>query len=289
MNELPRVFIASSREALSVAEAINIRLEQDARVKQWDNAFDLSSLTLPALCSRTKETDFAIFVFHKDDQVIIRGNSYSTVRDNVVFELGLFIGALGIERCFVLVPRSVEGEFRLPTDLTGLTIAPYDDTLENMVDAVTTSCAKVKQAIRTALVTEKKKQPVQPAQSATPAVDPIQVLQSELWRARVDLQRATEQTSALHSAIVAQFLAVAKPATEKEIARWENGAEESYNDVPRIGTHNVFFVDRDVILPSLHGASSISVIVAQGAKVYGLDQWSHNRVYFMDGFRVYGR
>lgn len=287
MAETPRIFIASSREALHIAEAVNIRLEGDARIKQWDNAFDLSSLTLPALCARTKETDYAVFVFHKDDQVIIRGNTFSTVRDNVVFELGLFIGALGLEKCFVLVPKSVEGEFRLPTDLAGLTVAAYDDTLEDMVDAVATSCAKVKQAIRKISAASEAAQPA--AQQQTTQADPTQILQSELWRARIDLQRAVEQASSLQSAITQNFLSVAKPATEKEIARWEEGAKESYSTVPKIGNRNTFFVDRDVIVPTLHGANSISLIVATGVKVFGLDQWSHNAVYFMDGFRVYGR
>ncbi len=285
MADLPRIFIASSREALPVAEAVNVRLEHDGRVKQWDNAFDLSSLTLPALFARTKETDYAVFVFHKDDQTIIRGETYSTVRDNVVFELGLFIGGLGIEKCFVLVPKSVEREFRLPTDLAGLTVTAYDDTIEDMVDAVTTSCAKIKQAIRKTWGASAEAQ--QPAASVQ-ALDPLRTLQSELWRARIDLQRAAEQVAAMHSAIVTHFMAAAKPATESEIAKWEEGARASYSSAPKIGMRNTFYVDRDVIIPTLHGANSISVIVAAGVKVFGLDQWSHNSVYFMDGYRKYG-
>ena len=39
----PNVFIASSVEGLSVAEAVNIKMEYEAKVKQWDNAFDLGS------------------------------------------------------------------------------------------------------------------------------------------------------------------------------------------------------------------------------------------------------
>jgi len=284
MAELPRIFIASSREALHVAEAVNVRLEHDGRVKQWDNAFDLSSLTLPALCARTKETDYAVFVFHKDDQTIIRGETYSTVRDNVVFELGLFIGSLGIERCFVLVPKSVEREFRLPTDLAGLTVTAYDDAIEDMVDAVTTSCAKVKQAIRKTW--GPSTETLQPA--ATAVHDPVRELQSEIWRARIDLQRAVEQVAAMHSAITTHFMAVAKPATETEIAKWEEGAKASYSNAPKVSPRNTFYVDTDVIVPSLHGANSISVIVASGVKVFGLDQWSHNAVYYMDGFRKYG-
>lgn len=284
MAEHPRIFIASSREALQVAEAVNVRLEQDARVKQWDNAFDLSTLTLPALCLRTKETDYAVFVFHKDDQTIIRGESYSTVRDNVVFELGLFIGSLGVEKCFVLVPKSLEGEFRLPTDLAGLTVTTYDDSIEDMVDAVTTSCAKIKQAIRKAWGPSAASLPV----AAAAVHDPVRDLQSELWRARIDLQRAVEQVAAMQSAITTHFMAVAKPATETEIAKWEEGAKSSYSNTPKVASRNTFYVDRDVIVPSLHGAASISVVVASGIKVFGLDQWSHNSIYYMDGFRKYG-
>jgi hypothetical protein len=287
MSDSPKVFIASSREALQVAEAVNIRLEGDGLIKQWDNAFDLSTLTLPALCARTKETDFAVFVFHKDDQTIVRGNTYSSVRDNVVFELGLFIGSLGIDRCFVLVPKSVEGDFRLPTDLAGLTVTSYDDSIEDMVDAVTTSCAKIKQSMRKSWGASTAAAEQQPSPQVLQH-DPVRELQSELWRARIDLQRAVEQVAAMQSAITTYFMAVAKPATEKEIANWEEGAKQSYNNVPEIGARNTFFVDRDVIIPSLHGANSISVIVASGARVFGLEQSSHNAVYFMDGFRKLG-
>lgn len=288
MPELPRLFIASSKEALQVAEAVNIKLENTCRVKQWDNAFDLSTFTLPALVARTKETDFAIFVFHKDDQTIIREKTYSTVRDNVLFELGLFIGVLGIDSCFVLLPKSVEGEFRLPTDLAGLTTSAYDDSIEDMVDAVATSCAKVKQAIRKSVAAAETLQ-LQGSNPAVPLEGPTRVLESELWRARIDLQRATEQATMFQSAIATQFHAIAKPATEMEIKRWEEGAVSSYTTAPRIGTRKAFFVDRDVIIPPLYGAASIAVIVASGVRVIGLNQWSHNEIYFMDGFRKYGK
>jgi predicted nucleotide-binding protein len=44
-------------------------------------------------------------------------------RDNVVFELGLFIGALGRRRVFVVIPRGAE--IKIPTDLLGLTPISY--------------------------------------------------------------------------------------------------------------------------------------------------------------------
>ncbi|MGF6922918.1 TIR domain-containing protein [Paraburkholderia sp. 40] len=288
MSETPRVFVASSAEALPVAEAVNIRLEHDAKVKQWDNAFELSSLTLPSLLERAKNTDFAVFVFHKDDKTIIRGNTYSAVRDNVLFELGLFIGSLGIDRCFVLVPKSVEGDFRLPTDLAGLTVASYDDTVEDMVDAVATSCAKIKQAVRKIQASTSQAPVPTTAETASASATELKTVQSELWRTRLDLQRSVEQQARMQEGIATHFFSIAKPATEKEIANWEEGAKGSYSDVPKLSQRNTFFVDRDVIVPALYGAHSISVIVADGVKVFGLGEWSHNSIYFMDGFRKLG-
>ena len=93
MNK-PNIFIASSNEALLFAEAVNIRLETIGKIKQWDNAFELSSVTITKLIEKTNDNDYAVFVFHNDDDLIIRENNYSAVRDNVLFELGLFIGKL---------------------------------------------------------------------------------------------------------------------------------------------------------------------------------------------------
>lgn len=284
MTDNPRVFVASSREALSVAEAVNIKLDGEARVKLWDNAFDLSSVTIVALLARAKDTDFAVFVFAKDDTAIIRGTQYSVVRDNVLFELGLFIGALGLERCFVLVPKSRENDFRLPTDLSGVTVSIYDDALDDMVDAVSASCAKIKIAIRS-VKPKSESGPPAPTPKPSAAEQHLNMLQSELWRTKIDAERAAEEKTRLLTAVTTLFFAIAKPATETEIRAWEEGAKGSYPDAPKIDRRHVYTVDREAIVPPMFGANSISVIVTSGAKVYGLGEWSHNSVYFMDGFR----
>ena len=148
MSEKPTIFIASSTEAIPLAEAVHIKLEDELKVRLWTNAFDLSSITITTLIGKTKEADYAVFVFHPDDKVFIRDNEYSSVRDNVVLELGMFIGALGIERCFVLVPKSTGDKFRLPSDLGGVTVSSYDDKEAEVIDAVTGSCARIKQVVR---------------------------------------------------------------------------------------------------------------------------------------------
>ncbi|MFH6911274.1 TIR domain-containing protein [Acinetobacter sp. AM3-2] len=282
MSDKPTVFIASSSEAIAVAEAVHIKLEQETRVKLWENAFDLSSITITTLINKTKEVDYAVFVFHPDDKTLIRENEYSSVRDNVVLELGMFIGAIGLERCFILVPRSAETTFRLPTDLAGVTASYYNDQELEVMDAVTGCCAKIKQAIKRLESTKSK-----PKITGETEIlhQQLQSTQSTIWSMKHDLQRATEQSQALLESIKSHFFSVAKPATPAEIKRWEDGAKESYLREIKIRANNVYYVDQDVIIPPLYGASSISVIVAERVKVYGIDKWSHNEIYYMDGFR----
>lgn len=283
MSEKPTVFIASSSEAISVAEAVHIKLEQDLRPRLWVNAFDLSSITITTLMNKTKEVDYAVFVFHPDDKTLIREKEYSTIRDNVLLELGMFIGSLGLERCFILAPKSAESTFRLPTDLAGVTASFYDDQDEDYADAVTGSCAKMKQAIKKL---ESQKQATESTSEVEALKKQIGQAQSQLWSLGHDVQRANEQAQAHLEAIKNFFFSVVKPATPAEIKAWEDGTKESYLKEVEIRDHQVYFVDRDVVIPPLHGAGAISLIVAEGARVYGIDKWSHNSIYYMDGFRT---
>ena len=53
--------------------------------------------------------------------LIKRADEVTTARDNVLFELGLFMGALGRERTFIVTEKSV----RLPTDLAGIATVSF--------------------------------------------------------------------------------------------------------------------------------------------------------------------
>jgi len=286
MSDKPTVFIASSSEAISVAEAVHIKLEQEMRVKLWENAFDLSSITITTLINKTKEADYAVFVFHQDDKTLIREKEYSSVRDNVVLELGMFIGALGLERCFILVPKSAEKTFRLPTDLSGVTATFYDDDECDLTDAVTGSCAKIKQSVKR-LQSEKTK--TETTSEAEILRQQLQNTQSQIWSMNHDIQSAKEQAQSLLESIKHNFFSVAKPATPAELKAWEDGAKASYLKDVKIRDYNVYFIDKDVIIPPLHGAGSISVIVASGVKIHDPDRRSHNNIYYMDGFRTDAR
>ena len=70
-----------------------------------------------------EDCDFAIAVAQPDDQAESRGESRQTPRDNVIFELGMFVGKLGRKRSLLLEPRG-DG-VKLPSDLLGLTTISY--------------------------------------------------------------------------------------------------------------------------------------------------------------------
>jgi hypothetical protein len=121
----PRVFIGSSSEGLSVGYALQVNLEQDAEVTVWtQDCFRPTEFTLESLLKELGASDAGIFVFTADDIVTIRGAEFAAVRDNVIFELGLYIGSLGRSQSFIVAPRS--GNPRLPSDLLGVTVLTFD-------------------------------------------------------------------------------------------------------------------------------------------------------------------
>lgn len=123
----PRVFIGSSVEGLNIAYAVQQNLLHEAEVTVWDQGvFELSRTTMESLTKALSDNDFAIFVFSADDLIQIRETTTPVVRDNVLFEFGLFIGKLGRDRVFFLLPS--EGELHLPTDLLGVTPGRYETT-----------------------------------------------------------------------------------------------------------------------------------------------------------------
>jgi hypothetical protein len=65
--------------------------------------------------------DFAVLVLTDDDQITCRKVTQASPRDNVVFELGLFMGALGRRRAFPLVAQTADGAPKIPSDLLGNT------------------------------------------------------------------------------------------------------------------------------------------------------------------------
>lgn len=121
-----KVFIGSSTEGLEIAKNLQAEIETSPEFEahRWDNGtFTPGSFTLEALIEKAQMVDFAILVATGEDTVTARGMETKAIRDNIVFEFGLFLGALGRERVFLL---SV-GDVKIPTDLSGLTRLVFKD------------------------------------------------------------------------------------------------------------------------------------------------------------------
>lgn len=128
-HQSARVFIICSVEALPIARAVENHFEHDKFfVKIWtEGVFRASRYAIESLEEQLDECDFAIAIAQPDDTVTTpRGETKETPRDNVIFELGLFVGRLGRLRSFLLEPRGEE--VHLPSDLTGLTAIGYRTT-----------------------------------------------------------------------------------------------------------------------------------------------------------------
>ena len=125
----PRIFLGSSGKQTKLVEALSRGLADVAHVEPWTSVFNPGVSTLDRLVELTHEVDFAAFVFAQDDwtsnPVDAGAAGQASPRDNVVFEAGLFGGALGMRRTFILHAKGA----KLPTDLLGMTAVRYPETL----------------------------------------------------------------------------------------------------------------------------------------------------------------
>lgn len=144
-----KIFIGSSKESLNIAYAIQDNLDDIAEVTVWtQDIFKPSQYTLDAIDEAVESSDVGIFVVNNDDITQIRDGIYSVSRDNVIFELGLFIGKLGRENCFFIIPRNIEN-FHIPTDLMGITSLTYDSNRNdnNLKASLAPACNNVRQCL----------------------------------------------------------------------------------------------------------------------------------------------
>jgi hypothetical protein len=165
----PRIFIASSSEGLAEAQALMQGLQARlgagqnagqgagqgggqgggpvAEVRLWPTEFGLSSTYIEALEKQATEADFAVAVFSPDDRITSRARRQRAPRDNVIFELGLFIGALGRPRCFVVHRKGVD--LKLPSDLLAVVSADFVQAPgQTLADALAPRCEQMAQRVR---------------------------------------------------------------------------------------------------------------------------------------------
>ena len=129
------IFIGSSSEGLKYAEKprelLDVELESRGfKCTLWkdNNVFILGKATIESLHRKAMELSknggYAIMLVTPDDKVEIRGKKIKFIpRDNVIFELGLFLGSLGRERTFCVVPSN--SNLKMLSDWSGITNATF--------------------------------------------------------------------------------------------------------------------------------------------------------------------
>jgi len=123
-----RVFIGSSSEGKTIARnivhyfALN-GFDQFDCVPWWDTFFENGCATHAEIVKKGPSFDFALFICTPDEQVERISNHEQTqkTRDNVMFEIGYFTGAISKYRTFILRDTACT----LPTDFNGIEVHSF--------------------------------------------------------------------------------------------------------------------------------------------------------------------
>jgi hypothetical protein len=143
----PSLFIGSSSEKRLYAYALQEQLSSSADVTLWNQGFfALNKSFLESLINGLRDSDFGVFLLAPDDILKLKGETLEAIRDNVLFELGLFMGKLGTERVFFILPQD-QGSLRLPSDLLGVSTVTFDAGRESIEAALGPACFRILQAI----------------------------------------------------------------------------------------------------------------------------------------------
>jgi CRP/FNR family cyclic AMP-dependent transcriptional regulator len=148
-NAVPVIFVGSSVEGLAVARTIVAGFKHDKVVaKLWASpgVFEAGGVTLETIMKEVEGADFAMFVFGPDDKITSRDDRYVGPRDNVVFELGLFMGRLDRERAFIV--KEHRTDIKIPTDLLGITAITYvTKPGQDLTVAIEPVCEEVRRTV----------------------------------------------------------------------------------------------------------------------------------------------
>lgn len=122
-----KIFIGSSSEGLKIAQAIKKKIEDECgdwlQCDIWNEGevFKVNSGTLDSLIRASRRYDYGILVATADDKSIKRKIIHKSMRDNVLFEMGLFLGSLGLDRAFLFANTKIS----IPSDFNGVTLIRY--------------------------------------------------------------------------------------------------------------------------------------------------------------------
>ena len=146
-NEVPKLFVGSSVENLDVARGVQFNLAHDnLETNIWtDSVFIASSNTIDDLLHEVNNSDFGLFILSDNDLLKTRKSEYFVPRDNVIFELGLFMGRLGKNRVMMIKPRGVD--IKMPSDLLGVRMLDYNPDDSNLTSALGPACFELRAII----------------------------------------------------------------------------------------------------------------------------------------------
>jgi len=147
-NPHPILFVGSSKEGLPLAAAFAATIPKDAaRVTLWsEGVFGASHFPIEDLAALLRSADFAALFASADDTLLTRGREFYAPRDNIVFELGLFMGALTRQRTFLVVPLGVD--IKIPSDLLGINTVRFDPKAATPDEAVRNTANEVVEMIK---------------------------------------------------------------------------------------------------------------------------------------------
>jgi hypothetical protein len=159
----PRVFVGSSSEGKEIALRLQSALMEFCDAELWEHGFfSLGDSNVESLLAAATEVDYAALVLTPDDLVEKRDARGRAPRDNVLFELGLFTGALGRHRAFAVYCK--DDQLVIPSDWS-VTSAVYPRPARGNISAALTSATL---AIRDAISrAEERKQSMKQSEAAS--------------------------------------------------------------------------------------------------------------------------
>lgn len=123
----PRILVGSSSEGLPIAKALRDALAAEVELHLWnDSFFTAGEYVVESLEERSRVFDGALVVGTADDRVVSRGTEFEAIRDNLLFEFGMFVAIFGRRRAILALEGL--GQVKMPSDLFGLTCVGFTKT-----------------------------------------------------------------------------------------------------------------------------------------------------------------